>query len=171
MTSYQESNKDRLTIIDNPRKCLYLNQLFCWVEQNDIQQLDMFLHNFPYISQQIMNQNQWGLTMYACRYGSVQMLRLLQSYSFSLTAGHQKKNYSLVHSACFGHSLEVLRYLVEEQGQEVNPQISLTSEQTPLRFALKQGSMRVIEYLIQKGAFYVEVSYQENKISSYSLIT
>ena len=52
--------------------------------------------------------------MYACRYGSVEILRLLQKHKFSLKASLQKKNYSLIHSACFGHSLEVLRYLVEE---------------------------------------------------------
>jgi hypothetical protein len=58
--------------------------------------------------------------MYACRYGNVNMLKLLIDHKFKLE-NYQKKNYSLIHSACFGHNLEVLRFLVNEIKLDVNP--------------------------------------------------
>jgi len=40
---------------------------------------------------------------------------------------------------------------------DVNPKINLANEHTPLRIALRSSNSRIVEYLIQKGAYVVEI--------------
>lgn len=61
-----------------------------------------------------------------------------------------------MHAACFGNDLEMLRYLVDEKNENINPFSNQISENTPLRFACKAGYHNLIEYLVKRGAFYYD---------------
>ncbi|KAJ2800536.1 palmitoyltransferase akr1, partial [Coemansia furcata] len=58
---------------------------------------------------------------------------------------------SALHWATSGRSLRVLRYLVEERGANVNVR-STNYEATPLFWAISQGNLDAITYLISNGA-------------------
>ncbi len=63
--------------------------------------------------------------------------------------------YTSIHAACFGNELEILKYLVDDLGLDVNPNSGnnpSSTEQTPLRFAAKSRCMKIIDFLIRRGA-------------------
>lgn len=50
----------------------------------------------------------------------------------------------------------MLRNLVDEKKENINPYSNQISENTPLRFACKAGYHSLIEYLIKRGAYYYD---------------
>lgn len=56
----------------------------------------------------------------------------------------------------------MLKYLVDELKESVNPQSSVVSELTPLRFACKVKFKKIQEFLIKRGAYYVDDEYCNN---------
>lgn len=62
--------------------------------------------------------NNWSLPMFACRYGNLELLQYLAQKKFTLDGAYQ---YTLVHAACFGNELEVLRYLIDVMKKEPVP--------------------------------------------------
>lgn len=63
-----------------------------------------------------------------------------------------------MHAACFGNDLQILRLLVDEKSEDVNPYSIQISENTPLRFACKAGYKKIIEFLVKRGAFFYDES-------------
>ena len=50
----------------------------------------------------------------------------------------------------------MLRYLVDDKKENINPFSNQISENTPLRFACKAMYLNLIEYLVKRGAFYYD---------------
>jgi hypothetical protein len=46
----------------------------------------------------------------------------------------------------------------------------MSSDQTPLRFALKSENFKIVEFLVLKGAYYIEINQRNNKICNYFLL-
>ena len=67
--------------------------------------------------------------MFAARYGHLPIVKFLAGKGAKLEL---TSTYNSLHAACFGQSIETVRYLVEERNCDVNPQ---TQEKTPLYIA------------------------------------
>lgn len=91
--------------------------------------------------------------MYVIRFGNLELFSYLWPIreKFENTSG-----YTYVHAACFGNELDMLKILVDEKKETVNPISVQISENTPLRFACKAGYLEQIEYLISRGAYYYD---------------
>ena len=61
----------------------------------------------------------------------------------------------------FSDEIETLKYLVEVQKFQINDD---TYEIPPIRLAIKYESWNVIEYLIQKGAYYIGQNGYSNNL-------
>jgi len=66
----------------------------------------------------------------------------------------------------------MLRFLVDEKKENINPFSNQISENTPLRFACKAGYNNLIEYLVKRGAFYYDdaKNYCNNCIKNEELM-
>ena len=78
----------------------------------------------------------------ACKKGTFNLVKVL----ISRASVEQTK---LIHNACIGGKIDVLQYLVENCGIEINSKDE--DENTPLFKAVANGHLTVIEYLIKKG--------------------
>jgi ankyrin repeat protein len=72
----------------------------------------------------------WTPIMFAARYGHVDIVKYLISQNAMIE--HSSNYYNALHTACFGQSIETVRFLINEKGVDVNPQ---TLEKTPLYIA------------------------------------
>ena len=61
----------------------------------------------------------WTPIMFAARYGHLAIVKILAQKGAKLEL---TSTYNSLHAACFGQSIETVRYLVEERGCDVNPQ-------------------------------------------------
>lgn len=81
-------------------------------------------------------------------FGFTQSVGLLARYSHA-------RSKSLVHAACLGGHLDVVRYLVDEQG--CDPSHPDDNGVTPLHLACKEGQIDVVKYLLtEKNNFEVK---------------
>ena len=67
--------------------------------------------------------------MFAARYGHLSIVNYLASLGARL---ENSTTYNPLHAACFGHSTNVVRFLINDMKCDVNPQ---TQEKTPLYIA------------------------------------
>ena len=56
--------------------------------------------------------------MFAARYGHIKVVQYLAEQGAEL---EPTTTYNPLHAACFGQSIETVRFLVEEKGIDVNP--------------------------------------------------
>ena len=60
----------------------------------------------------------WTPVMFAARYGHLTIVKYLSTKGAKLEL---TSTYNSLHAACFGQSIETVRYLIYEQKCDVNP--------------------------------------------------
>ena len=60
----------------------------------------------------------WTPIMFSARYGHIKVVQYLAEQGAEL---EPTTTYNPLHAACFGQSIETVRYLVEEKAIDVNP--------------------------------------------------
>ncbi|KAH0788080.1 ankyrin repeat domain-containing protein [Histomonas meleagridis] len=68
---------------------------------------------------------------------------------------HISKGDSLLHVAARNNSINVMKYLVEQQ--EIEPTLPNNAGDTPLNIACKEGKMEIIQYLIEERHVDIEI--------------
>ena len=72
----------------------------------------------------------WTPIMFAARYGHLKIVQYLAQQGAQIE--HSSTFYNSLHAACFGQSIDTVKFLINDCKVDVNPQ---TLEKTPLYIA------------------------------------
>ncbi|KAL4483906.1 hypothetical protein ABPG72_013912 [Tetrahymena utriculariae] len=134
----------------------YKDQVFCWIESGETEKVIKFIDAYEHHTKQFVTMNSWSIPMFACRYGNLQLLEFLHKKKLIYEGNYQ---YTLVHAACFGNEIEVLKYLLDVLKKDPVP---MNEQQPPLKICFRAENQQLAELLISRGAYFQYGSFCHN---------
>jgi len=98
-----------------------------------------------------LNINGITLMFKAAWTNDVELAKILVRYGGKVELSGGSCNMTSLHTACQQNSYEVAKFFIEN-GADVNSKCSCAGNQTPIRFACKTGSIKLVSMLLEAGA-------------------
>ena len=110
------------------------------------------LISFRYLIDNTLNleagdEENWRPIHYACRYGSIELVKLLIEKNVNLEV-EDDENLRPIHYACRHGSVEIIKLLIEKN---VNLEATDAKNWRPIHYACRYGSVEIIKLLIEKN--------------------
>ena len=90
-----------------------MNSLFNLIEKGDCRQVKDFFDQYPELINKIATEHDWTPVMYACRYGNLEMLMMLQKIGFTLDRNSTGPS-NLLHLSLYSYNVKIVRYLISQ---------------------------------------------------------
>ena len=87
------------------------NHLFNLIEQGDCTKVRDFFKQYPETINKISSDHDWTPVMYACRYGNLEMLLMLQEIGFTFDRNNTASS-NLLHLSFYSYNIKIVRYLI-----------------------------------------------------------
>lgn len=127
----------------------YSQKLFKAYLKNDIAKIEQLLDNGT--DPNIKNKDGVTVLFWAAGDNKLQLIKLLVEKGADVDILNGTGNMTAFFVACGENSYESAKYLLSK-GANVNFQVKKAGNQTPIRFASKTGSIKLVQLLLDNGA-------------------